>query len=104
MRPTSGLRCADYKAPGGKLLRVRLTVTEHVTPPLITSLRLTGDFFMHPEEAILDLEERLVGAPLEARTLQERLQAFLETGVEMIGASVEDIVHLLLSAEQTDTL
>lgn len=102
MQPTSGLRCADYKAPGGKLLRVRLTVTEHVTPPLITSLRLTGDFFMHPEEAILDLEERLAGVPLEAYALSERLQAFLETGVEIIGASVEDIVHVLLSAEETD--
>lgn len=100
MQPTSGLRCADYKAPAGKLLRVRLTVTEHATPPIITSLRLTGDFFMHPEEAILDLEERLAGAPLEAGALHQRLQAFLDTGIEVIGASVEDIVHVILSAQE----
>jgi lipoate-protein ligase A len=92
---------ADYKAPGGKLLRVRMTVSTHVTPPVITSFRLTGDFFMHPEDALLDLEDDLVGAPLDATALRERVQAFFDTEVQVVGAAVEDIVHVILAAEAT---
>ncbi len=99
MQPTAGTLSADYKAPGGKLLRVRLTISRHTTPPVITSLRLTGDFFMHPEDAILDLEDDLVGAPLEAAALRERVQAFFDTEVQVIGAAVEDVVHVILAAE-----
>ena len=99
MQPTVGPLSADYKAPGGKLLRVRLTVSRHTTPPVITSFRLTGDFFMHPEDALLDLEDDLVGAPLEATALRERVQAFFDTDVQVIGAAVDDIVHVILAAE-----
>ncbi len=98
MQLTPGTISADYKAPGGKLLRVSLTLARQADPPVITSLRLTGDFFMHPEDAILDLEERLIGAPWETVSVRERVQAFFETGVQVIGATVDDIVHVVLAA------
>ena len=97
MKPTHGTSSADYKVEGGKLLRVRLT-TGGGEPPTIASITLTGDFFMHPEDAIEDLEARLTGAPLEPEALRSRVQAFYESGVQVIGADVDDVVHAILLA------
>jgi lipoate-protein ligase A len=54
------LRSADYKAPGGKLVRVRLK-EEH---GLIRSVRITGDFFLVPEESLGTLEKIMEDIPL----------------------------------------
>lgn len=97
---TSGAdtRYGDYKAVGGKLLRVRMTVSAE-NPPVIQTLRITGDFFMHPEEAIEDLEQRLTGAPLDETVLRERVQTFFAGDVQVVGADVSDFVTALLKAE-----
>ena len=101
---TSGAdtRYGDYKAVGGKLLRVRMTVTED-SPPVIQTLRITGDFFMHPEEAIEDLEQLLTGAPLDEAALRARVQTFFAgdaspEDVQVVGADVDDFVTALLKA------
>ncbi len=96
---TSGAdaRSADYKAIGGKLLRVRMTVTED-RPSLIQTIRITGDFFMHPEEAIEDLEQLLTGAPLDEVALHARVQTFFDGDVQVVGADVDDVVAALLKA------
>ena len=100
MKPTHGTLSADYKVEGGKLLRVRLTTTtgEESEGPTIASITLTGDFFMHPEDAVEDLESRLTGAPLEPEALRARVRAFYESDVQVIGADVDDVVHVILSA------
>jgi lipoate-protein ligase A len=97
MKPTHGTLSADYKVEGGKLLRVRLT-TEPGDPPTIASITLTGDFFMHPEEAIEDLEARLTGAPLAPAALRARVGAFYARDVQVIGADVDDVVHVIMAA------
>ncbi len=96
---TSGAdtRYGDYKAVGGKLLRVRMTVSAE-NPPVIQTLCITGDFFMHPEEAIEDLEQRLTGAPLDEIVLRERVQTFFAGDVQVVGADVSDFVTALLKA------
>lgn len=99
MKATPGSLSADYKVPGGKLLRVRLALDESQDPPVIHSITLTGDFFMHPEEAIEDLERRLVGAPWEAEAIRARVEAFYENDVQVIGAEVADLVHIIMSAQ-----
>ncbi len=48
---------ADYKVPGGKLIRVRVWHRNGI----IEKVRFHGDFFIHPEEAIEELEEDLEG-------------------------------------------
>jgi len=98
MKPTHGTLSADYKVEGGKLLRVRLTTAAGDDAPTIASITLTGDFFMHPEDAVEDLEARLTGAPLEPEALRSRVRAFYESGVQVIGADVDDVVHVILSA------
>ena len=98
MKATTGPISADYKVPGGKLLRVTLELDEGADPVKIASISLNGDFFMHPEDAIEELESRLVNAPWEVEVLQGIVQAFFGTGVEVIGADVESIVHVILAA------
>jgi lipoate-protein ligase A len=92
-----GTLSADYKAVGGKLLRVRMTVV--VGPegaPVIQSVTITGDLFMHPEEAIEDLERLLTGAPLDEAALRARVQTFFASDVQVVGADVDDFVVVLL--------
>jgi lipoate---protein ligase len=52
---------AVYKVPGGKLLRVSVDHEGEV----LAKVSLNGDFFIHPEEALEDLERRLSGAKLQ---------------------------------------
>lgn len=94
MPTASGFTSADYKVAGGKLLRVRLRAADGV----IQAITLTGDFFMHPEEAIEDLEARLTGAPLIEAALRAQVDAFFAADVQVIGADAADIVHVILLA------
>jgi len=98
MKATTGPISADYKVPGGKLLRVMLELDANTDPAQIASIGLNGDFFMHPEDAIERLELCLVNVPWEVEALQDAVQAFFDTDVEVIGADVESIVHVILAA------
>jgi len=83
-----------YKAPGGKLLKASFSVEEgHVV-----GVRLYGDFFMHPEEAIEELERAVDGSLLDECELIERVTGFYESDVEVLGARPEDFVALLMGA------
>ncbi|MBN1920248.1 MAG: hypothetical protein JW892_03310 [Anaerolineae bacterium] len=96
MQLMNGSLSADYKVKGGKLLRVRLHVSEAVC---ITALSITGDFFMHPEEALETLEQALLGAPLTPEGLRPRIEAFFAGDVQVVGADVDDFVQLLLATK-----
>lgn len=101
MKATRGSLSADYKVPGGKLLRVQLTLDTLKAPPTIADLRIHGDFFMHPEEAIEELEACLVGLPCDAAALRPHVQAFFEGDVQVLGADVDGIVHAILAASHS---
>lgn len=100
MQHANGFSSADIKVKGGKLLRVRLRA-EHEPHgvPYIVELAVTGDFFMHPEEALDILEQALLGAPLTVEGLRPRIAAFFAADVQVIGANVDDFVQLLLAAK-----
>ena len=87
------LRSADYKAPGGKLVRVRLREEQGH----IRSVKITGDFFLIPEESLGKLEKMLEDAPLrepELRLLVDRF--FRGTGAKGLGVSSDDFVRAIL--------
>jgi Bacterial lipoate protein ligase C-terminus len=91
-------RSADYKAPGGKLVRVRLREEQG----LIRAVRITGDFFLVPEESLGKLEKMLEDTPLreaELRLLVDRF--FRGTGAQGLGVSSDDFVKAILSAKET---
>jgi lipoate---protein ligase len=91
------LRSADYKAPGGKLVRVLLKEEQNQ----IRSVKITGDFFLVPEESLGKLEKMLEDVPLrepELRLLVDRF--FKATGAQGLGVSSNDFVKAILSARE----
>ena len=88
---------SDYKGPGGKLIRIRLGEEQDQ----IRSIKITGDFFLVPEESLGKLETMLVDAPMreaELRVLVDRF--FRATRAQAIGASTDDFVNAILSAKE----
>ena len=84
------MKRAEYKVPGGKLLVADTEVKDGV----LTTVKVMGDFFMHPEETINDLEEALSGK--EASQIDEIVEGFFG-GKEIIlfGVSEKDFAHVL---------
>jgi len=90
-------RWADYKALGGKLVRVRLREEQGQ----IRSIRITGDFFLVPEESLGKLEKMLEDAPLREEELRLLVNRFFRgTGAQGLGVSSDDFVKAILSAQE----
>ena len=84
---------ASKKVSNGKLVRVEVTFEGDV----IESVRITGDFFLHPEEALLDIETLLKGISIDEA--EGKLEAFSkERQLEFVGLSPADIVLVLKEA------
>jgi lipoate-protein ligase A len=87
---------AVNKTPGG-LIRVSLAIDRSVNT--IKSALITGDFFVFPSRAILDLEATLKDAPCEEDTIRSIVYSFFETSKAQIpGVTPEDLVKLILEA------
>lgn len=89
---------SDYKVPGGKLIRLRADVEGSV----IKDIRITGDFFLHPEDRISGLEKDLAGKRLDRVTLQHIVESSLK-GCETVGFSPEDLVEALLRLQSASS-
>ena len=88
---------ADYKAPGGKLVRVRLKEEQG----LIRSVKITGDFFLIPEESLGKLEKMLEDVPLREQELRLLVDRFFRgTGAQGLGVSSDDFVRAILAAKE----
>ena len=80
---------AEYKVPGGKLLACDVEYDN-----VITNIKIYGDFFMHPEPAILDLEKTILGKKREE--LPPTLTKFFEDPeITIFGASPLDFVKVI---------
>ncbi|MER6911965.1 biotin/lipoate A/B protein ligase family protein [Streptomyces sp. NPDC000594] len=79
----------EYKVPGGKLVVVDLEAADGV----LRDVRVAGDFFLEPDEAILAIDRALEGAPVDtdASGLAARIDAALPPGTEMFGLTSEGI-------------
>lgn len=56
----------DYKVPDGKLIRLRADIEGNK----IRKISITGDFFLHPEDKIFELEKVLVDVELSKESLR----------------------------------
>ena len=84
-----------YKVPNGKLLKINLDFDEKTNN--IENVRITGDFFAYPEEAIEKIEEGLKSTKLERRTLVEKIQSIInENEIEFIGLDAEGLTQGIL--------
>ena len=86
---------ANYKVPGGKLIKVKLSVSSDV----IEQVRILGDFFMHPEESILTVEEALQGGKKDADEIEKTIEQTLhESETTLIGATAADFSKVIIMA------
>ena len=85
-----------YKVPNGKLIKLFFEIKENK----ITEFRLTGDFFIYPEEAIYDIENFLIGKSIEDRkNLETELGDFINIKkIELFGVNCESIVETVFLA------
>ncbi|MFH1400361.1 MAG: hypothetical protein ABIH41_02480 [Nanoarchaeota archaeon] len=83
----------ERKIPGGKLVRLDVGVVDGV----VRSVVMTGDFFLHPEDALKDIEDGFVGATTAslaqvARSLEMSLES---EGVRCLGFSIADLESMI---------
>ena len=78
------------KVKGGKMIRINLSYDES-----ITYIKITGDFFLYPEEDIEKLELQLIGAT--KKDVYSILDKFFRKS-ELIGAVTEDFYKAIISA------
>jgi hypothetical protein len=81
-----------YKIPGGKLVKIQVEIENF----RIKKIKINGDFFVHPEEAIVEIENFLVGK--EINSVEKSLGKFLkEKKIEIIGFEPLDVEKILLN-------
>ncbi|MBA0052161.1 lipoate--protein ligase family protein [Streptomyces sp. AJS327] len=75
----------EYKVPGGKLVVVDCDDVGGV----LRNVRVAGDFFLEPDEALAAMDRALEGAPVtaEAAELSARIEQALPEGTVMFGFS-----------------
>jgi|SRR5690348_515830 Bacterial lipoate protein ligase C-terminus len=90
---------SDYKAPGGKMLRIRLTEKQG----RIESAKISGDFFLIPEDSLPKLEKMLEDARIDESELKLLVDRFFRgTSAKGLGISPDDFVKAILSARKGD--
>jgi len=84
-----------YKAKKG-LIRVDKDVRDGI----ITNIRITGDFFMYPEESLILLENRLRGVKNDKESIRDAVKSFFkDTGTVTPFVTEEDFVEALTGGE-----
>jgi len=77
----------------GKIVKIKLAYKQE--SQLIHSIRITGDFFVHPEEAIEQLEQELCGVKLEKKDLKNKIQLVLKNS-KFFGFEIDSLVNVIL--------
>ena len=87
---------AQYKVEGGKLIKVQLETEANK----IKKVKITGDFFLHPEELIEELEKVIEGTTLHEQILANHIKAFIiKNEAVLLGASSEDFAKCIVMAD-----
>ena len=67
----------------------------------IASVKITGDFFIHPEESIFEIEKALAGcnSTADEEELVEKIEkAVKKTGAELVGVDAKGMAFAIRSA------
>ncbi len=80
----------DYKVPNGKLLRIQADLDNDV----VNFIKISGDFFIHPEAAIIEIEDFLAGASIN--TIAGKLDKLVkEKKITLVGFNPADLADAL---------
>jgi hypothetical protein len=84
-----------YKVPQGKLLKISIEYDEKDN--VIRDIRITGDFFAYPEEAIELMETKLRNVLMEREQLLEKIRTIIsEYNIQFIGIDAEGLTQGIL--------
>jgi lipoate-protein ligase A len=85
-----------YKIPEGKLVKIELEEEDGK----IKKIKITGDFFMHPEEMIGTLEKNLVNSPLDRDALIKKIDNFWKNfHISYFGINSSGLADAILMAK-----
>jgi hypothetical protein len=76
-----------------KLLKISLEYDELTNT--ISSIAITGDFFLYPESTLDDLETNLIGTKLEKDSVKQKIKESLENS-ETFGFDSESLTEAIL--------
>jgi hypothetical protein len=79
----------EYKPPGGKLVVADFEIRDG----RLADVRITGDFFLYPEEALTAISMTLTDMAADAVDMADRIAAALPAGAELLGFSPEAIAE-----------
>jgi len=86
---------STYKVPKGKLLKIALRYNQQEMK--IDSVRITGDFFAYPEEAVEKLEHHLHKKDLDENALFDTISAFIDQEhVQFIGIDAKGLTTAIM--------
>ncbi len=79
----------------GKIVKIRVSYNQE--SQLIQTIKITGDFFIHPEEVIEELEQRLCGIKLKKIDLENEIELILKDS-KIFGFDIVSLVEMILKA------
>ncbi len=91
---------ATEKVPGGKLLRIKVDYSDK-----IERVQITGDFFLHPEDKLLLIEESLRGLKTdeeEARIADIVNNVVASSSIQLVGIDPQSIARTLKRAVKNE--
>lgn len=88
----------EFKVPKGKLVVVDL----EVEGDSLRDVRLSGDFFLYPEEALEPLTASLEGAPAgeDEATYEHLVKEAVPKGAELLGFSPHAVAVAVVRAQR----
>lgn len=87
---------AKQKVKEGKVVKVEVNCDN-----VISDIKITGDFFIHPEDILDEIEKSIIGLERSAsiETITSNIKSRIEDrDVQMIGISPESIAMLIREA------
>lgn len=89
---------AEFKVEGGKLIKAHVEKDNG----RILKVKITGDFFIHPEDFLEELEGALVGRLLSESDLGTFIKSLAEKrGAILLGISPEDLARCIVMAGES---
>jgi hypothetical protein len=84
------------KVPGGKLVAIKVDFEQS-----IKKIQILGDFFLHPESSLADIEKSLTGLKIteSEKSISDIIYSVMEkNNATMIGVSPDALARLIKTA------